>query len=125
MVRDGRLLLALKRGLSLFSYELPPIAAKEAEDVLVVYFAMWHTGKEELPLLSYPQDWVRTGTACFCPQGAGTVPHGGPAHATGLSMQLAWHSSATVRTTHGCILPLMQALRWLQGLDEHMGAPIQ
>lgn len=27
-------------------------------------------------------------------------------------------------TTHSCVLPLMQAPRWLQGLDEHAGAPV-
>lgn len=74
-------------------------------------------------LLSYPHERVWMGTACFWPQGAGTVPQGGPALARACCR--AQHAARLAQSEPHCVLPCIQALRWLQGLHEHTGAPVQ
>lgn len=105
MVRDRRLLLALKLGLSLFSCEVPPIVAKEAKDILAVYLPMWRTRRKNLccwATRTSRYGWAQPGFGHREPGrchrvGQHRSPSHRPGHAAGLSLQLAWHSSATVR----------------------------
>lgn len=107
------------------------MVAKEAEDVLF-FFLHGIPGRRncvaELPA------WVgmdghrllpATGSRDWAMGWASSEPLPLAMHAAGLIAQLAWYSFTTVRITHSCILPLIQALWWLQDLNEHTGIPVQ
>lgn len=132
MATDRRLLLALKLGL--FSCELPPTVAKEAEDVLLVYFPMWRTGRKNLSCWAtctsrygwaQPVFGRRKQGQCHGVGASTDPPPTGQGMLQGSACSSLGAAPPRSEPHPAASFPLIQALRWLQGLDEHTGAPVQ